>query len=272
MALDIASAWEAVAPRYPELRGQVAIVTGSSQGIGQGIALRLAREGMKVVINSRTRETVQATTEQLRAVGAEALAVPADLSTEEGVATLFEATLAAYGTVHVLVNNAAHLRRYHVFEVPDGLVDEHLATNIRGPYLCSVRAAQIMRDGGHGGSIINISSIGGLRAHWRGLPYDVTKGAINSMTQAMAIELIEYGIRVNAIAPGPIYVGRPYPPGDPRLDEWANRVPARRLGTPLDIGAAVAFLASPDADYVVGQILAVDGGVVTQLSPRDQPV
>jgi NAD(P)-dependent dehydrogenase (short-subunit alcohol dehydrogenase family) len=272
MTLDIAAIYPTIIPRYPELRGQLAIITGSSKGIGQGVAARLAREGMKVVINSRTPETVEATAAQLRAVGAEAIGVPADLSTDEGINRLFAETERAYGTVHLLVNNAADLRRYHFFEMPEGMVDYQLAASVRAPYVCAERAAAIMRRDGHGGSIINISSIGGLRAHWRGLPYDVAKGAINSMTQAMALELIEFGIRVNAIAPGPIEVGKSPPPGDPRLQAWINRVPSKRLGTPLDIGGAVAFLASPDADYIIGQVLVVDGGVVTQISPRDQPV
>lgn len=272
MTTDFAASYQAIAPRYPELRGQVAIITGSSRGIGRGIAMRLAREGMKVVVNSRTAEAVEGTAAQLRQVGAEALAVPADVGSEAGIERLFAETLRAYGTVHVLVNNAADLRREHIFQVSAELLESHLRTNIRGPYLCAHRAAEVMRDHGHGGSIINISSIGGIRAHWRGLPYDVTKGALNSMTQAMALELAEYGIRVNGIAPGPIYVGRWVPPGDPRLQEWAKRVPAGRLGDPLDIGAVAAFLASEEASFVVGQVICVDGGVTAQLSPREAPV
>ena len=272
MTLDIASSFDAIIPRYPELGGQVAIVTGSSSGIGRGIAVRLAREGMRVVINSRTRERVEETAAQLVRAGADAIGIPADLSTDEGVDSLFDETLRAFGAVHVLVNNAADLHRLHFFDVTREHFAKQMATNIRGPFLCSYRAAEIMRDQGHKGSIIHISSIGGLRAHWRGLPYDVTKGAINSLTQAMAIELIQHGIRVNAIAPGPIYVGRPYPEDDPRLEPWARRVPAERLGTPLDIGAMVAFLASPDADYIVGQIICVDGGVTAQLSPKESPI
>ena len=272
MALDIATLFDTIRPRYPELAGQVAIVTGSSSGIGQGIALRLAREGMRVVINSRTAERVEETADRFRQVGADAIGIPADLSTDEGIGTLIEGTLRAFGDVHLLVNNAAELGRSHFFDVTMSQFDKQMATNVRAPFLCSYRAAEIMRDRAHGGSIIHISSIGGLRAHWRGLPYDATKGALNSMTQAMAIELIRHGIRVNAIAPGPIYVGRPYPEGDPRLEVWSKRVPAERLGTPLDIGATVAFLASPDADYIVGQIICVDGGATAQLSPRESPV
>lgn len=268
---DIASLYRSIMPRYPELAGKVAIVTGSSRGIGRGIAMRLAREGMKVVINARTPEAVQETTAQLRALGADVLAVPADLGGSAGVGLLFDETLSTYGTVHVLVNNAANLRRKHFFEVDEDLLDDELATNVRGPYLCAHRAAEAMRDLGEG-HIIHISSVGGFRAHWRGLPYDVTKGAIDAMTRAMALELADFGIRVNAIAPGAIYTRGLTIPDEPGLQASADRIPLRRYGLPLEIGAAIAFLSSDDASYITGQVLYVDGGLTTQLSPRVCPV
>jgi NAD(P)-dependent dehydrogenase (short-subunit alcohol dehydrogenase family) len=128
-----------------------------------------------------------------------------------------------------------------------------------------------MRASGHG-NIIHISSVGGLRAHWRGLPYDVTKGAIDAMTRAMAIELAAHRIRVNAIAPGAIRTERTLPADDPRTQAAIRSVPISRHGTPLEIGAAVAFLASPDAGYITGQVLYVDGGLTSQLTPRDRTV
>lgn len=268
---ELASLYEGIRPRYPELADQVAIVTGSSRGIGLGIALRLAREGMRVVINSRSAEAVEAAAAALRSFGAVALAVPADVGRTADVERLFDATLAAFGRVDLLVNNAADLRRGRFFEVDEALLDAQLASNIRGPYLCSYRAAEIMRQRG-AGNIIHISSVGGARAHWQGLPYNVTKGAIDAMTRAMALELAAFGIRVNAIAPGPIY----HRSGDPTQGRWAaaarERVPLARLGTVLEIGAVAAFLASPDAGYITGQILYVDGGLTAQLTPIGQPI
>jgi len=194
--VDIASLYASIRPRYPELSGKVALVTGSSRNIGKGIALRLGREGMRVVVNGRTPETVEATTDELRQLGIDVLAVTADISGRDGVDHLFTETVRAYGTVHLLVNNAVFMRRRHFFEVDQGLFERSLAANILGPYLCASRAAELMRVGAAGGSagggnIVHISSVGGLRAHWRGLPYDATKGAIDAMTRAMALELAE---------------------------------------------------------------------------------
>lgn len=268
---ELASLYEAIRPRYPELAGQVAIVTGSSRGIGLGIALRLAREGMRVVVNSRSPEQTEIAAAALRSLGATALAVPADVGRTSDVDRLFDTTLQAFGRVDLLINNAADLRRGRFFEVDEALLDAQLASNIRGPYLCSHRAAEIMRGAG-GGNIIHISSVGGLRAHWQGLPYDMTKGAIDAMTRAMSLELAGFGIRVNGIAPGPIFNRG----GDPTQGPWAEaareRVPLARLGTPLEIGAVAAFLASPDSSYITGQIIYVDGGLTAQLTPAGQPV
>jgi NAD(P)-dependent dehydrogenase (short-subunit alcohol dehydrogenase family) len=270
--METASLYQSIHPRYPELSGQVAIVTGSSQGIGKGIAIRLAREGMKVVINARTPETVVATAAELRQLGVETLAVAADVGCSADVNRLFDQTLETFGSVQLLVNNAANLRRNHFFDVDEGLLDDELANNVKGPYMCAFRAAQVMRDAG-GGNIIHISSVGGLRAHWRGLPYDVTKGAIDAMTRAMALELADLGIRVNAVAPGATRTERTRTRTDAELKAlFADRVPLGRMGLPVEIGAAVAFLASPEASYITGQVLYVDGGMTAQLGPRALPL
>jgi glucose 1-dehydrogenase len=271
MSADSRSLYESITPRYPELGGRTAIVTGSSRGIGKGIAIRLCREGMNVVINGRSAEACDATAGGLRDLGAEVLAVVADVGEADGVNRLFDETLSAFGTVDLLVNNAANLMRQSFFNVSQELLVAQLSTNIRGPYLCSFRAAKAMRDGGRGGSIVNISSVGGARAHWRGLPYDVTKGALDSMTRAMALELVEYGIRVNAVAPGATSTERTNAADPSRISALVDRIPLLRLGAPLEIGAAVAFLASPEAAYILGQVIYVDGGLTVQLGTREQP-
>ena len=263
--------FNAIKPRYPEFKDQVAIITGSSRGIGKGIALRLAREGMHVVINGLNEDRVVATVDEMKSIGIETLGVPANVGTTEGVEKLISKTIEAFGCVDLLVNNAADLRRLPFFEIDEAMLDNQLAANIRGPFLLSFKAAEIMKDNG-AGNIIHISSVGGLQAHWSGLPYDMTKGALDSMTQAMALDLAEFGIRVNAIAPGATVTERTPSPEDPRVQAVSKRIPLLRFGLAEEIGAVVAFLASPDACYITGQIIYVDGGLTAQLSPRESKV
>jgi len=260
-----------IQPRYPEFKHQVAVITGSSRGIGKGIALRLAREGMRVVINGLNPERVAATVDEMQNLGIEALGIPANVGTTEGVEKLIANTIEAYGRVDLLVNNAADLRRVPFFEIDEAMLDNQLATNIRGPFLAAFKTAEFMKDNG-GGNIIHISSVGGLQAHWPGLPYDMTKGALDSMTQAMALDLAEFGIRVNAVAPGATVTEKTPGPEHPRIQAVSKRIPLLRFGLVVEIGAVVAFLASPDASYITGQILYVDGGLTAQLSPRESKV
>jgi NAD(P)-dependent dehydrogenase (short-subunit alcohol dehydrogenase family) len=265
------SIYDSIPRRYPELEGQVAIVTGSSRGIGKGTAQRLAREGMKVVLHGYDAEELNTTADEFRALNLPAAAVVADFTAPDAVDVLFEGALKAFGTVDVLVNNAADLRRTSIFKVDAALLDHQLAVNLRAPYLAAQRAAEIMLPKKHG-NIISISSVGGARAHWDGLPYDVTKGGIDAMTRAMALDLANEGIRVNAIAPGAILVDRGSGHDEEVIRTLSRRIPADRFGTPLEIGAAVAFLASDDAAYITGHILFVDGGLTTQLSGREYPI
>jgi len=267
--MDLTQQYESIQPRYPELEGKVALVTGSSRHIGKGIAFRLAKEGMKVVINSRSTEAVEQATAELHELGAEAIAVPGDIGQEADIERLFDQTLEAFGTVDLLVNNAADLRRVHFLEGAEQYLEGQLASNIKGPYLCSLRAARIMGENG-GGNIIHVSTVGALRAHWPGLPNDMTKGAVDAMTRCMALDLADSNIRVNCIAPGPIW--RVARSEYPNAEETLDRVPMRKPGTALDIAATVAFLASPDAGYITGQVIYVDGGLTVQLTPRGQPI
>ena len=269
--MNAMSLFESIQPRYPEFADEVALITGSSRGIGKGIALRLAREKMKIVIHGVDSGEVDQTTNELRAFGINVLGVQADFSHDEEISRVFQTTLDQFGRLDLLVNNAADLRRKHLLEVDTALLDHELAVNLRAPYLCAQRAIEIMRPTQHG-NVINISSVGGARAHWAGLPYDVTKGAIDAMTRAMALDAARMGIRVNAIAPGAIKGERTPPPDDTRIKTINDRIPLGHMGLALDIGAAVAFLASTDASYITGQILYVDGGATVQLSPPGQPI
>lgn len=263
---EIETLYRSTTPHFPELKEQVAIVTGAAQGIGQGIAVRLAREDMLVVVADKDPEKLASTATSLRQLGATVLNFHGDLSHSDVICQLFEQTIHTFGGVHLLVNNAADIQRKRLLDEHESLLDHQLASNIRGPYLCSFQAAKWMQANG-GGNIIHISSVGALRAHEMGLPYDVTKGAINAMTRAMAIDLGEYNIRVNAIAPGVTYTYR-WPALDhPRIQNVAERIPLRRIGLVSDISSLAAFLASTEASYITGQIIYVDGGITAQLSP-----
>lgn len=253
------------AGRYPELAGKVAVITGAAKGIGRGIAARLVAEGMAIVAADVDGDALSGTSEAFRDAGAQILPFKGDLSEAAAIEQLFTETVERFGTVDVLVNNAADLRRRRLLDEHSEVLDDQLAINIRSPYLCSQRAASIMRDGS-GGSIVHISSVGALRAHHRGFPYDVTKGAINAMTLAMAVDLGEYGIRVNAIGPG-VTVKRERPSNETEQRITESRIPLRRSGTVHDIAAMAAFLASSESSYVTGQVIYVDGGITAQLSP-----
>jgi glucose 1-dehydrogenase len=270
--MDSKAQFEAIRPCYEELQGKVAVITGSSRGIGRGIALRLAREGMKVVITSNIAEDVEQTAAEFEQIGITLLALTADLGQPNEVRRLIDATVTVFGGVDLLVNNAADLRRKHFFEVTEELLDAQLMVNIKAPYLGAQYAAEVMRKHGTRGSIIHISSVGGLRAHWRALPYDMTKGAIDAMTRAMANELAPFGIRVNAIGPGAIDTGWLKRAGDAGGDALVKRIPLLRVGTPQDIASAVAFLTSDESSYITGQVIYVDGGITMQLSPNNAPL
>lgn len=269
--MDIASCYASITPRYPELQGQVALVTGSGRNIGLETALRLAKEGMKVVIVDREAEAVGQVTAALAELGVENLGITADLAQTGEIHHLFDETLKRFGTINLLVNNAASLRIPPFFNITEAILDEHLAINLKAPFTCAHRAAEVMREAG-GGNIIHISSVGGLRAHLPGLPYDATKAGIDGLTRAMAIELAEHGIRVNAVAPGAIRTHRTPPDEAPKAQAVLQRIPLQRYGRGVEIGAAIAFLASAEASYITGQVLYVDGGITAQLSPPGQPI
>ena len=251
--------------RFPDLAGRAAIVTGTSRGIGCGIAEVLAEQGMKLLLAARSAEKGAAVAERLRSTGADCHFVPADLVTADGAKEVFDQAVTRFGRVHLLVNNAARLRSRSILELDEAEYRQSFEGNMRIIYGPSQLASRHMADAG-GGSIIHISSVGGLRAH-RGLAgYDASKGAIDALTRSMALDLAPHGVRVNTVAPGaigPDEIRRAS--GEPC--RRAGLIPLGRTGTPREIGWAVAFLASDVAGYITGQVLYVDAGLTTQLVP-----
>ncbi|MEM7782680.1 MAG: SDR family NAD(P)-dependent oxidoreductase [Planctomycetota bacterium] len=243
------------------LKDKVAIVTGSAKGIGEAIAIRFANEGAKVVIADVDRAGCHRVVEKIKSNDAEALAIPTDVSDEEQVRRLIDETTDALGAVNILVNNAGLISPMKHFLTGDkAWWDRIVGVNLTGTYLCSLFAAKRMAKQGSG-SIINLSSGGATRAHRCFVAYDATKGGIEAMSRAMALDLGPYGIRVNILTPGSIDTT-----GIDQLGRQLRGVnlPLGRIGQPADITGAAVFLASEDADYITGQGIVVDGGMLAQ--------
>ncbi|HEY6017456.1 MAG TPA: glucose 1-dehydrogenase [Gaiellaceae bacterium] len=237
---------------------KVAVITGAGHGIGRGIAERFADEGALVVVND-VDETRAA--EVAAAIGDAAVAVAADVSRSADVDRLFDTAIKTFRGVDVLVNNAGLIDvERHFLEADEEWWDRVLDVNLKGQFLCALRAAQWMARHG-GGSMINLSS-GGARAAHRGMvAYDASKGGVEGMTRALALDLAPYGIRVNALAPGAINV---MGLSKEEADRRGETVPLGRVGTPEDMAGPAVFLASDDARYVTGTFLSVDGGLLAQ--------
>lgn len=242
-----------------KLAGKVALVTGGGQGIGLGISRRFAAEGAMVVIAQRTLETAERAAAEITASGGKAVAMRLDVSSPEQVHQVVEEIVSRFGRIDVLVNDAALTGHtgitYRPFlEVPLAEWQRTLDVNLTGVFLCSQEAARHMARQG-GGRIINISSVDGQVPEYRCSHYAASKGGLEALTRAMALDLGEHGILVNAIAPGAI---RSHPrPGAP---EPTGPNPLVRPGRPEEIGAVALLLASDDGSYVTGQVIAVDGG------------
>ena len=261
--------------QVPELRGKVAIVTGSSRGIGQGIATRFGKEGARVVLVARSMGDLETVAGEVRAAGGEALVVPCDVSKKDDVERVFDKTFEKWGTLDLLVNNAGWASPIaHILEMDEEHWDTVIATNLKSVYLFSHRAANVMVDKGTKGAIVNISSFAAARAHRYMAAYDATKGGMEAMTRTMAIDLAPFGIRVNVVGPGAIHTPTYDPQGEEGKRRRGETVPLGRVGYPADIAGAVMFLCSDDASYVTGQTIYVDGGLLAQLrSPQvDSPL
>ncbi len=249
------------------LRDKVAVITGSSKGIGRGIAHRFAREGAKIVVNGRGREAVERTAAEIRDAGAPVIAVVGDVTVRQDVDRLFDQTIEAFGTVDILVNNAqtpVHRGESGPFlsMTPDGW-DAYVVANLGALFYCTYRAVQIMAPRRRG-SIINISSNGASRAHRYTIAYDSVKGAMDSFTKAVAVDLAPWGIRVNAIRPGLIAVDNWEDLSEAEKNRRRGVIPLGREGYPADVAWAAVFFAADDAAYVTGQLFEVDGGLLVQ--------
>lgn len=243
------------------LVGQVAVVTGGSRGIGRAIAVALAHEGCSVVISYHSNaEAAQQVVGEIQAVGGRALAVQADVSIAEQAQGLMDQAVQAFGTVDILVNNAGITRDTLLMRMSEADWDAVLDTNLKGAYLC-IKAAQRIMLRKRAGRIIQISSVSGLRGNAGQANYAAAKAGLIGLTKAVARELASRNITVNAVAPGFIETDMTRALGPDLLALAQAQIPLGRLGTPEDVAAAVVFLATPQAAYITGQVLCVDGGL-----------
>jgi len=258
-----------------QLRDRVAIVTGAARGIGRGIAERLAAEGARVVANDLDGAALDAALAGWRQRGFDVLAAVGDVGLKADVDRMFDAAVERYGGVDVLVNNAGWATAGgHFLEIDEAHWDQVMRINLKSVYLCSHRAANLMVDQGRRGSIISISSFAAARAHRQQPAYDASKGGVEALTRAMALDLAPFGIRCNVVGPGAIHTEYYEPLGEAARAERARAVPLGRVGYPADIAGAVLFLAGDDASYITGQCLYVDGGMLAGVrSPQiDKPL
>jgi 3-oxoacyl-[acyl-carrier protein] reductase len=256
-----------ISVRFPDLSGKVAIVTGASRGIGRDTVLFLAAQGMRVTTVARSDAARDALVTEVEGLGAECLWVSADTSTLDGAQAVFDATMDRFGGVDLLVGSAADKASRPFLELDDHWYHRSFEANVRIIYGLSRLVALHMVETGRRGSIVHISSVGGLRPHRGTVGYDLSKAAIDHLARAMAIELGPHGIRVNAIAPGFTPTVRQRERKRETLLQKCDGIPMRRPGTGEDVAALVAFLASDAGTYITGQVIYVDGGLTVQLTP-----
>ena len=240
------------------LRGKVVIITGAAQGIGAACAQRFAREGAKLVLADVNDAAGEALAAQLQAIY-----VHCDVSSKPQIDALVQKALAAHGCLDVLVNNAGIFKAAAFLEVSEADFDAVIAVNLKGSFLMAQAAARAMVARQTQGSIINMSSVNGVLAIPSIASYNMSKGGINQLTRVAALALADYGIRVNAVAPGTIateLAAKAVLTDEAAKAKILSRTPMRRLGLPAEIADVVAWLASDAASYITGEIVTVDGG------------
>ena len=254
-------------PALFDLSGRSALVTGGGRGIGRHIAVGLAEAGAHVFVASRKLEACREVARAIEADGGRATPLEADVSSPESIDALLDAVLAATPRLDVLVNNAGRVWSAPFFDYPLSGWDRVFDLNVRGLFYLSQHVARHMRDRG-GGSIVHVSSISAFRSAGDErepvVAYNASKGAVTSLTIDMAVKLAPYGIRVNALAPGPFLTAMmDHVRHDPdRLEAFHRQVPQHRSGQEDDIKGAAVFLASDAAAFVTGHTLVVDGGML----------
>jgi 3-oxoacyl-[acyl-carrier protein] reductase len=247
-----------------KLSGKIALVTGANSGIGKAVSLYLAEEGADIVVNYVVNPAeAQEVVKEVQEFGRRAIAVDADVSSSMAVKNMFEKTITEFSTLDILVNNAGIGNFASAVDMKDDVWNKMLGVHLYGTMNCTREALKIMLKN-KSGKIINIASICGITGCLGAAHYSAAKGGIMGYTHAVAREVISQGINVNAIAPG--YIETPMLSGagitDEILKQLLTQIPIGRLGKPREIASLVAYLASDDANFIVGQVISPNGGQV----------
>lgn len=242
------------------LKHKVAIVTGAGRGIGKATALRFAQEGAAVVVADIDPAGASETAGQITAGDSQAIAVRTDVTERAQVEHLVAETVETFGRLDILVNNAALLGRTSVLDMTDEIWDRFMAVNLKGPFLCSQAAIRWWVEHDVKGAIVNLGSVESTIAFPEQVHYATSKGGILMMTRALALDVAQYGIRVNAVGPGTVDTRGFFAENPDKRAKYEAIHPLGRLGRPGDIANAILFLASAEADWITGEILYVDGG------------
>lgn len=243
-----------------DLSGQVAIVTGASQGLGAAMAIALAANGATTICVARNAEKLAETVAAIQASGGQAEAISCDVKNGEEVDKLVEEVQEKHKRLDILVNNAGITRDTLLPRMGDAEWDDVIETNLRGSFLFARAASRVMMRARYG-RIINISSVSGLIGNAGQTNYSASKAGLIGMTRSLSRELAKRNVTVNAVAPGFIESEMTKTLGDALISEVKKHIPARRLGKPAEVASAVVFLASPAAAYITGCVLTVDGGM-----------
>ncbi len=247
-----------------DLSGKVALVTGGSRGLGMAIATAMAGKGADVAICGRKQENLDQSVEAFGQKGIKVMARVANVGKSSEIADLFQAVEQQFGKLDILVNNVGmNILTPSVSEVDEGLWDKIIESNLKGTYLASSRAVGLMKKAG-GGKIINISSIAARKAAMGMGIYCVAKAGVEMLTKVLAVELSQYNINVNAVAPGMVKTkfSQPFWSNEDMLKELTKTIPMGRIAETDDVVGAVLFLASGLSDFVTGEIITVDGGAM----------
>ncbi len=256
-----------------DLTGKAALVTGGGRGIGRDISLALARAGADVAIFYRSRASdAESAAVEVRGMGRRAAVVQQDVGDLDTVAYGFDKAAAELGKIDILVNNAGVADLVPFDEVDAAMLERTLRINVMGPFLLSQAAAKHMISRGAGGRIINISSTNAFVGEALLAPYNASKGAVQMLTQSLAIELGPHSITVNCVAPGLIEteIADDFPLKDGFWEYAVEHIPLGKLGKPSHVCGAVVYLASESASYITGQHIIIDGGLISDQFPRMQ--